>query len=345
MRGGDGRSAALLAPSDDELTYGLDEWPVGDRAVLTEALVVDDIPYRWEPGVVLVVPAAVEAFVDAVLDELEGSGAARRRRRRGGCGRRGRRGPAAMSDLFLAADRLCNAPWDQNLADELSVVADVVAASLPPYGVGVTEWQRIHALAASVVDATRRRGCRRRRGRGPARPPVRDVLRPLVYEAQHSGAARRHGGVMDAPATELEEVYRELRPGLIRLANLLTGSESLAEDIVQDAFIGYARRADGVDNPHGYLRTSVVNLARTAHRRAGRAQRHRPDVVTVTHQREIDETWAALRVLPQRQRAVLVLRYYEDLPFDDIGRLLGCPATTARSLAHRGLARLKEVLT
>ena len=149
---------------------------------------------------------------------------------------------------------------------------------------------------------------------------------------------------MDAPATELEGVYREQRPGLVRLANLLTGSEALAEDIVQDAFIGFARHADTVDNPHGYLRTSVVNLARTAHRRAARSERYRPDVVTVTHQREIDETWTALRALPRRQRAVLVLRFYEDLPFDEIGRLLGCPAATARSLAHRGLARLKEVL-
>ncbi|MEA2686585.1 MAG: hypothetical protein QOE93_1780 [Actinomycetota bacterium] len=150
---------------------------------------------------------------------------------------------------------------------------------------------------------------------------------------------------MDAPVTELEGVYRELRPGLMRLANLLTGSEALAEDIVQDAFIGFARHAQTVDNPPGYLRTSVVNLARTAHRRAGRAERYRPDVVTVTHQGEIDETWTALRALPHRQRAVLVLRFYEDLPFEEIGRLLDCPATTARSLAHRGLARLKEVLT
>ena len=143
---------------------------------------------------------------------------------------------------------------------------------------------------------------------------------------------------------DLDALYRRLRPALVRLANLLTGSESLAEDVVHDAFAAYAPRAAGVENPDGYLRTSVVNLSRTVHRRAGRARRLAPDVVTVTHQPEIDETWAALRRLPERQRAVLVLRYYEDLPFDEIGRLLGCPATTARSLAHRALARLKEAL-
>ena len=150
--------------------------------------------------------------------------------------------------------------------------------------------------------------------------------------------------MIDTQVKDLDALYRELRPALVRLANLLTGSEALAEDIVQDAFIGFARHAERVDNPHGYLRTSVVNLARTAHRRTGRVRRYRPDVVTVTHQGEIDETWAALRALPQRQRAVLVLRFYEDLPFEEIGRLLGCPATTARSLAHRALARMKEVL-
>ena len=142
----------------------------------------------------------------------------------------------------------------------------------------------------------------------------------------------------------VEDTYRRLRPPLLRLANLLTGSEAVAEDVVQDAFVGYARNAAGVDNPDGYLRTSVVNLARSTHRRAGRARRLRAERVTVTNIPELDETWAALRTLPERQRAALVLRFYEDLPFEEIGELLGCPATTARSLTHRGLARLKETL-
>ena len=146
------------------------------------------------------------------------------------------------------------------------------------------------------------------------------------------------------PWTEVDAVYRRLRPDLLRLANLLTGSESMAEDVVHDAFIGFARHVATVDNPDGYLRTSVVNLSRTAHRRRGRAERLAPDRVTTTSIPEVDETWAALRRLPERQRAALVLRFYEDLPFDAVGELLGCPAATARSLAHRGLARLKETL-
>ncbi|MEA2686584.1 MAG: hypothetical protein QOE93_1779 [Actinomycetota bacterium] len=165
----------LLAPSDAELTYGLDEWPVGDRAVLTEALVVDDIPYRWEPGVVLVVPDAVEAFVDGVLDDLEGSGP--------GDGEApeadgGAEAQQAMSDLFVAADRLHHAPSDQGLADELVLVADVVAQSLPPYGMAAGEWARIQTLTEALVVATD--GAPSEDEVAERAAALRDLLRPLV---------------------------------------------------------------------------------------------------------------------------------------------------------------------
>src|SRR5215218_6096897 len=54
--------------------------------------------------------------------------------------------------------------------------------------------------------------------------------------------------------------------------------------------------------------------------------------------------WAAVRRLPDRQRAVLVLRYHEDLPEAEVARLLGLPLGTVKSLAHRGLARLRAEL-
>ena len=54
--------------------------------------------------------------------------------------------------------------------------------------------------------------------------------------------------------------------------------------------------------------------------------------------------WAAVRRLPTRQRAVLVLRYHEDLPEAEVARLLGLPLGTVKSLAHRGLARLRGEL-
>lgn len=141
-----------------------------------------------------------------------------------------------------------------------------------------------------------------------------------------------------------EEVYRRLRRDLLRLANLLTGSEAVAEDVVQDAFVGYQRNAGHVANPDGYLRTSVVNLARTTHRRSARERGRRVDAVTVTHIPDYDETWAVLRALPYRYRAALVLRFYEDMSEADIAEALGCRPGTVKSLIHRGLARVKEAL-
>ena len=135
---------------------------------------------------------------------------------------------------------------------------------------------------------------------------------------------------------------------MLRLARLLTGSETVAEDVVHDAFVGLARNFDRVDNPDGYLRTSVVNLTRSVHRRTGRERdKHRRAETSrmydvVTHQPELDETWDLLRRLPDRQRAAIVLRFYEDLSEAEIARLLRCRPGTVKSLIHRGLARVRS---
>ena len=150
------------------------------------------------------------------------------------------------------------------------------------------------------------------------------------------------------PPESLDEAYRRLWPALVRLAFLLTGSAGGAEDVVHDAVVAASRHWDRVDNPDGYLRRAVVNRARSTHRRAGReeravarlAVRPVPDALAP----EVDETWAVLRDLPERQRHALVLRFYEDLPDADIARLLGCRPATVRSLVHRGLANVKEAL-
>lgn len=174
--------------------------------------------------------------------------------------------------------------------------------------------------------------------------------RLLFDGSQHFAAPRRHSGVIEInrgasglSEEDLEALYRRLRLPLVRLANLVVGSEDVAEDVVQEAFYGYSRNAAHVTNPDGYLRRAVVNGARSHHRRASRATQ-RNEVVTVTGVAEMDETWGLLRRLPVRQRAALVLRYYEDLPFDEVARLMGCRPSTARSLARRGLARMKELL-
>jgi RNA polymerase sigma factor (sigma-70 family) len=146
----------------------------------------------------------------------------------------------------------------------------------------------------------------------------------------------------------LEDTYRRLRAALVRLAFLLTGSSEVAEDVVHDAVVAASRRWATVTSPDGYLRRAVVNEARSSHRRSGRerdkATRLHGLTVTPSFEPVVDETWSVLRGLPDRQRQALVLRYYEDLPYDEIARLLGCRPATARSLVRRGLAKVEEAL-
>jgi len=149
-----------------------------------------------------------------------------------------------------------------------------------------------------------------------------------------------------------EEVYRTDYPRMVRVAHMLTGSNETAEDIVQDAFVKLYPRFHSVADPGGYLYRSVVNgcWSRQRHRRVVERLRHltgerneatesESDVID-----EIDETWTALTRLPPRQRAVIVLRFYADLPLADIAEVLGVKVGTVKSLVHRALAELKEVI-
>jgi RNA polymerase sigma-70 factor (sigma-E family) len=142
---------------------------------------------------------------------------------------------------------------------------------------------------------------------------------------------------------DADRVYREERTALLRLAYLLTGSSDLAEDIVQTAFAAGWGRWDALDDPVAYLRRVVVNQAKDAHRRRYR-RRPGPEPEPVTGEPAIDETWAELRRLPPRQRAVVVLRFYEDLPLTEIAVLLDRPAGTVRSDLHRALDHLRRTL-
>ena len=157
-------------------------------------------------------------------------------------------------------------------------------------------------------------------------------------------AARQHG-VERTDDVLVAGLYEELWAPMLRLAKLLVGSDAVAEDMVQDAFMAVSPKLLAVDNPAGYLRTAVVNRARGWHRRSATADRHRPEPPGVVGNPEIDETWNALRVLPYRQRAVLVLRFYEDLSEAEIAAVLGCRPGTVKSATHRALARLKKELS
>lgn len=142
----------------------------------------------------------------------------------------------------------------------------------------------------------------------------------------------------------LEAVYRSSWLALTRLAYLLVGDRTEAEDIVQTVFTTAAARWETIDDPSAYLRRAVVNRANDVHRRSFRA------AATIVHadasidQPELDEVWTFIQVLPTAQRAVVVLRFYEDLGFGQIATLLGRPASTVRSDLRRALTRLKGSL-
>jgi RNA polymerase sigma-70 factor (sigma-E family) len=139
---------------------------------------------------------------------------------------------------------------------------------------------------------------------------------------------------------------------LCRLGFLLTGDPAQAEDLAQDALVRTWRRWRLVrrpDNPEAYARKVLVNRHRSLLRRALVEARYRyrdrPNQDSSDeHREDAIVLWAATRRLPLRQRAVLVLRYYEDLSEAEIARVLGIPVGTVKTSAHRGLARLRRSL-
>ena len=160
--------------------------------------------------------------------------------------------------------------------------------------------------------------------------------------------------VTSASSDEFTRIYAAHHAEALRLAYLLCGDAHRAEDAVAEAFVKVYRqmRKGGVEQPRAYLRRAVINeinsrfrrLAlerreasrRTGDDRGGRA----PEDALVEH----DEVFAALRSLPERQRAVVVLRFYEDLPEKDIAAAMGISVGTVKSTLHRGLERLRAAL-
>lgn len=143
---------------------------------------------------------------------------------------------------------------------------------------------------------------------------------------------------------ELERLYRREWPILVRVAYLLTGSQSVAEEVAQDAFVRLQTASTAVRNPPAYLRTSVVNACRSVHRHRAVVDRHplpRPEPVMA----EFDELSDAIARLTWRQQAVLVLRFHLDLSEAEIADIVGCRPSTVRSLTHRALAALRKELS
>jgi RNA polymerase sigma-70 factor (sigma-E family) len=152
------------------------------------------------------------------------------------------------------------------------------------------------------------------------------------------------------------DMFRAEGVSLVRLARLFVDDRNAAEDLVQEAFIRLARSARRIEDPArapAYLRSIVLNLARDHNRRGLVSLRHRSPIVDVTggvddeltvreDQRQVLD---ALRHLPVRQRACLVLRYYDELGIDDIAETLGVSRNSVKTHLQRGLAALEARLT
>jgi RNA polymerase sigma-70 factor (sigma-E family) len=162
-----------------------------------------------------------------------------------------------------------------------------------------------------------------------------------------------------AASREFERFAAEASDPLLRTGFLMTGNAKDAEDLVQETLLRVARRWNRVrslDHPAAYARRVLINLVlRDAARRARRRTELQPhegvaelaDDNAARALREVDDQaefrWALTR-LPARQRAVLVLRYWSDLPVAEVADVLGCTEGTVTSTASRAAARLADVL-
>ncbi|MFF1906750.1 RNA polymerase sigma factor [Kitasatospora sp. NPDC058218] len=217
-------------------------------------------------------------------------------------------------------------------------------------------------------------------GRGRSGGFLRSGLVGLLFGAQEAGGAPVLPGASSSSGQEvvqrragfrllrggrrtepderptLTELYHAHRLGLVRMAVLLVDHQDLAEDVVQEAFTQLYQRhgeqLEDLDNALGYLRTSVVNGARSMLRRRKTAREYVPPheadapsaedhaVLNDEHRRVL----VALQELTSRQREVLVLRYWSDMSEAQIAETLGLSRGAVKSTASRALDALEKHL-
>lgn len=163
-------------------------------------------------------------------------------------------------------------------------------------------------------------------------------------------------GTLDADGL-VEQMFAEQGASLVRLARVFCDDRDAAEDLVQEAFIRLHRSAGSIRDLRrapAFLRSIVINLARDHNRRGLMSLRHQasteppappiePDERAV-HDEEADEVLNALRTLPERQRACLVLHYYEQLSIAEVAETLRISTNSVKTHCRRGLATLESRL-
>ncbi len=186
---------------------------------------------------------------------------------------------------------------------------------------------------------------------GPSlRQPAADGI-----TAQGGLTRAANGGAGDGGADDgVQALYEQTAVTLIRLAYVILSDHQCAEDVVQDAFLALYRRWGQLADPSRaefYLRASVVNGCRSVLRsqrvRSRYVLHERPAAsadIPVLDADERGEVDRAVDRLPQRQREVLVLRYYMDLADEEIAQVMGVRPGTVRATVHRALDALGREL-
>jgi RNA polymerase sigma-70 factor (sigma-E family) len=154
-------------------------------------------------------------------------------------------------------------------------------------------------------------------------------------------------------AADLERLVADRGEQLLRTAVLLAGSHQDGEDLLQAGLERLLRRGRRIEgSPEAYLRRTLYNLAADGWRRQGAWRRKLPVIGASQPPAEPDVTAAAdlrealmriLRMLPPRQRAVIVLRYWEQLSQAETAAALGCSEGAVKSSASRGLQRMRDL--
>ena len=149
-------------------------------------------------------------------------------------------------------------------------------------------------------------------------------------------------------ASAFEVLFAAHHERLYRAIYLIVGNGHEAEELMQDAFLRVLERWDRIDNPEGYLYRCALNATRSRFRRLSYAAKRTltpgdpEDPFAAADLR--DEMVRALRALPERQRAALVLLDLLDYRSEDAAAILGITAASARSLASHGRAAMKLTL-
>jgi RNA polymerase sigma-70 factor (sigma-E family) len=147
------------------------------------------------------------------------------------------------------------------------------------------------------------------------------------------------------PSERFDTFVSARYPDLLRTAYLLTRDRGLAEDLVQTALVKTWPKWKRLHiSPEAYVRKVMVNTYATWWRRRWRGEQptdQLPDQAVDTGSTERTDLWDALRRLPPRQRAVIVLRFYEDLTESETAAMLDCSIGTVKSQTSKALAKLR----